>query len=151
MYLERSQTFSNIQLKTKKTVIVPFWDCELEEVVALVQSIVPEWKAVRVAYCAKYLLVGMLLGPRSSDALWSSALEKHTARVENARATKAGLLMAVLGYNIMCITTLSYIWQFCVASHTVLATEYRMLQKLVGSPRYTFSKEALWSLDALGM
>ena len=51
----------------------------------------------------------------------------------------------------MCITTLSYVWQFAVATPYVLATEARMLQRLVACPRFTFSKDALLNLDAVGM
>ena len=42
-------------------------------------------------------------------------------------------------------------WQFAVATPYVLATEARMLQRLVACPRFTFSKDALLNLDAVGM
>ena len=98
---------------------------------------------------AKYL--GIHLGPRSADFIWTDALDKYVSRVQAARTTGAGLLTSVIEYNTMCITTLDYIGQYCITDAPVLAAEARMLQRLTGCPRYTFTKEALWSLDALGM
>ncbi len=60
-----------------------------------------------------------------------------------ARATGAGFLSAVLEYNIMCTPTLSYIAQFHATAPIVLDTEARMMQRLTGCPRYTFTKQAL--------
>ena len=140
---------SNVKLKVKKTVVVPLWTYNMDEAMELIVSIVPSWKGIRVALHAKYL--GMQLGPRTADLVWTSALDKYVSRVESARKTGAGLLSSVFEYNIMCVTTLSYIGQFFETSPRILATESRMLQRLTGCPRYTFTKEALWSLTALGM
>ena len=140
---------SNVRLKLKKTIIVPLWRCSIAAARALIVGIVPAWGAIRIEYGAKYL--GIWMGPSSAEHMWRGALDKYITRVELARATGAGLFNSIMEYNIMCITTLSYVSQFSVAGADVLAVESRMLQKLVGSPRFTFSKEALWSLDALGM
>ena len=59
--------------------------------------------------------------------------------------------MTALEYNLMCVSTLSYVWQFCVADASVLSVERKMLQRLAGCPRFTFTTEAMWSLDSLGM
>ena len=140
---------SNVMLKINKTVIVPLWTCNIAEATEVIMKIVPTWKGVRVKLSAKYL--GMQLGPRSADSVWTSALNKYVARVQASRGTGAGLLSSILEYNIMCVSTLSYIGQFCVASAEVLSTEARMLQRLTGCPRNTFTKESLWSLGHFGM
>ena len=121
----------------------------MEDASLILAEAVPDWKGVQVAFHAKYL--GMLLGPRCADMLWDAALDKYITRVQMARSTGAGFIASVLEYNIMCVTTLSYIGQFCVTPQSVLAVEARMLQKLTGCPRYTFTKEALWSLELFGM
>ena len=81
----------------KKTIIVPLWTFDLVEARRIVTSIVPEWKAVRIALNAKYL--GMELGPQTLDIVWKNPLDKYIARVEIARGTGAGFLCAVLEYN----------------------------------------------------
>ena len=83
--------------------------------------------------------------------MWTSALDKYMTRVQGARGTGAGLLASVLEYNAMCVTTLNYIAQFCATTPQVLTTEAKMLQRLTGSPRFTFSTPALWSLNSFGM
>ena len=140
---------SNVKLKIKKTVLVPLWRCSLYEARKIISLVVPAWSEAKVAFHAKYL--GIELGPCSADLIWSAALDRYVAKVQAARATGAGLLSSVLEYNIMCITSLSYVGQFSASSREVLATEAKMLQRLTGCPRYTFSKEALWCLDSLGM
>ena len=140
---------SNVKIKVKKTVIIPLWTNDIEEVTKIIENIVPAWKDVRIALCGKYL--GVYLGPGSGDKSWAAALEKYKARVQVARKTGSGFLSSVLEYNTMCVTTLSYIGQFCTTTPQVLATEARMLQRLTGCPRYTFTKQALWSLKSLGM
>ena len=140
---------SNVKLKIKKTIIVPLWITDVEEAQRVISKIVPEWVGVKVSLHAKYL--GIHLGPRSADFIWTDALDKYVSRVQAARTTGAGLLTSVIEYNTMCITTLDYIGQYCITDAPVLAAEARMLQRLTGCPRYTFTKEALWSLDALGM
>ena len=140
---------SNVKLKIKKTIIVPLWTTDVEEAERVISKIAPEWSGVKISLHAKYL--GIHLGPRSANFIWTGALDKYVARVQAARTTGAGLLTSVIEYNTMCITTLNYIGQYCITDAPVLATEARMLQRLTGCPRYTFSKEALWSLDALGM
>lgn len=140
---------SNVRLKIKKTIIVPMWRCRLDDARRIISNIVPEWSGVQVAFSAKYL--GVHLGPRSAELMWTSALEKYESRVQVARGTGAGLFSAIMEYNTMCINTLSYLWQFSLAGPRVLATEARMLQRMVGCPRYTFTKECMWSLDTIGM
>ena len=140
---------SNVKIKVKKTVIVPLWTQDIEEVARIVKRIVPAWENVKIALCGKYL--GMYLGPGSGYQSWTAPLNKYIARVQLARETGAGFLSSVLEYNIMCVTTLCYVGQFCATTPQVLATEARMLQRLTGCPRYTFTKEALWSLKSLGM
>ena len=140
---------SNVKLKLKKTIVVPLWRGDLNRAKQLISSIVPEWAGVHVAFRAKYL--GLQLGPICRESQWSSALQKYELKVQEARSTGAGLCVAVLEYNTMCVTTLSYMWQLCLAGSEVLATEARMLQRMVGCPRHTFSKEAMWSLDSLGI
>ena len=140
---------SNIQLKIKKTIIVPLWTGDLGMAKHIIRHIAPEWDGACVGLHAKYL--GMQLGPRSADIIWTAALDKYVARVQAARATGAGFLTSVLEYNIMCVTTLSYVGQFCIVEPRVLAAEAKMLQRLTGCPRYTFSKEALWCLNSMGM
>ena len=140
---------SNIKLKIKKTILVPLWTYDVEEAMHIIRHIVPEWAEIKVALRARYL--GIVLGPRSVDFLWNSALEKYVGKVNMARTTGAGLFTAMMEYNIMCISTLTFIGQFCAVDASVLATEAKMLQRMTGCPRYTFSKEALWSLSKLGM
>jgi hypothetical protein len=140
---------SNVKLKIKKTVIIPLWTHDVEEAAELIAGIVPSWKGVRVELNAKYL--GMQMGPRTAALLWETVLGKYVAAVQLTRKTGAGLLSSIMEYNIMCVTTLGYVGQFCVTPPSVLTTEARMLQRLTGSPRYTFTKEALWSLTELGM
>ena len=140
---------SNIRLKIKKTIIVPLWKAELDEAMCIIVECVPDWSGVKVAFRAKYL--GIQLGPCSADAVWTEALGRYYSRVQMARATGAGLLCSVLEYNIMCVTTLSYVAQFHAVTPVVLGMEARMLQRLAGCPRYTFSTQALLSLDLLGM
>ena len=41
----------------------------------------------------------------------------------------------------------SYISQFSSTSPLLLATEARMMQRLTACPRFTFGKEAPWSLE----
>ena len=140
---------SNIKLKIKKTVIVPLWTLDLDEAMEVIVAIVPDWRGIRVALHAKYL--GMQMGPRSANVIWRDALDNYSKRVQLARSTGAGLLCSVLEYNIMCVTALSYIAQFSTTTAEVLSVEATMLQRLTGCPRYTFTKQAMWSLQALGM
>lgn len=102
------------RLKIKKTVIVPLWTYDVAEAITIIEKIALAWRGVRVALNAKYL--GMQLGPRSADMIWTAALDKYVTRVQVARGTGARLLSSILEYNIMCVTTLSYIGQFCAAS-----------------------------------
>ena len=140
---------SNVNLKIKKTVIVPLWTLDIFEAKSFIASIVPEWTGVKVALQAKYL--GVYIGPRCADVAWSEPLIKYNYRDQTARTTGAGFLCSVFEYNVMCVTALNYVGQFYVRTSLVLATERRMLQRLTSCPRYTFSAQALWSLRALGM
>jgi hypothetical protein len=108
---------SNIQLKIKKTIIVPLWTGDLGMAKHIIRHIAPEWDGVCVGLHAKYLW--MQLGPRSADIIWTAALDKYVARVQAARATGAGFLTSVLEYNIMCVTALSYVGQFCIVEPRV--------------------------------
>ena len=126
------------QDQDKKTVIIPLWTYDIEIVKAIVCSLVPEWKDVKVSLDAKYL--GMCLGPRSRDSLWSSAIEKYIERVSCARSSGAGFVSSILECNVMCVSTLSYVWQFCQAGCEVLSAESKMMQRMTASPRYTLRK-----------
>ena len=56
----------------------------------------------------------------------------------------AGFVAMLLEYNVMCIPALGYIAQFHASSHEVLAMEAKMLQRLTGCPRSTFTKQAMF-------
>ena len=128
---------------------MPLWTSDLEHASQIIFEAVPSWKGAKVALSAKYL--GMQLGPDVADKVWKDAIEKYVNRVQIARSTGAGLLCSVLEYNIKCLPALSYTGQFCETGNAILATEARMLQRLAGCPRHTFTKEAMWSLDAIGL
>ena len=140
---------SSVKLKIKKTIIIPLWSCTVEEATQIIWNVVPAWQGVKVDFHAKYL--GIQLGPRSASVSWDGALDKYIAKVQFARSTGAGLLSSVLEYNIVCVSSLAYVGQFYATSRQVLATEAKMLQRMTGSPRYTFSKESLWNLSSFGM
>ena len=70
---------SNVKLKIKKTVIVPLWTYDVAEAITIIEKIAPAWRGVRVALNAKYL--GMQLGPRSADMIWTAALGKYVTRI----------------------------------------------------------------------
>jgi len=140
---------SNIHMKMKKTVVVSLWKCNVEDAKILLLNVAPEWSEVAVASSAKYL--GIYLGMVTASLLFKDASNKFFQRVGCARSSGLGLLAAVAEYNTMCVPVFSYVSQFHVVPSNVLQLEGRMLQRMVKSPRFTFTRELLFSLKCVGL
>ena len=133
----------------KKTVVVPLWKCNIEYAKILLLNVAPEWSAVAVASSAKYL--GIYLGMVTASLLFKDANNKFLQRVGCARSSGLGLLAAVAEYNTMCVPVFSYVSKFYIVPSNVLQLEGRMLQRMVKSPRFNFTRELLFSLKSVGL
>ena len=140
---------SNLQLKVSKTVIVPLWRANHDEVSRSIVQLIPCWKGILVSGCGRYL--GFYLGPDASSKSWDVPSKKWIERVHTIKGFGAGMLNSVLQYNSVAISCLGFVCQLEVIPHEILKKENQLLQCIVGGPYQAISHAALVNLCSFGL
>ena len=72
---------SGLALNIRKTVFVPLWEAEFNQLRQDLGLMVPEWSAVQIDFKAKYL--GYYLGPKREQHSFTCPLKKFADRLKN--------------------------------------------------------------------
>ena len=140
---------SNLNLKIKKTVLVPLWKCDINNLRKLVREHIPAWAGVDIKFAGKYL--GFMLGPGAGDLSWSAPSDKWESRVRVIRSFGIGLFGTALQYNSHAISCMGFVSQLEHVPLAMLKKESALLQLLTRGPYNAFSKGALLNLRELGL
>jgi hypothetical protein len=139
---------SGMLVNFEKTVVVPAGPAAWATVDRWMQEMPPPQRMPLRTY-GKYL--GILVGPEAEAHAWSVALRKYEARVADWQWRKLGLHLAIRIYNIYLHSTLAFLAQFYAPSEQVLATERRVVAKVLGGPAGSLTLEEASALrDAYG-
>ena len=107
---EEFAKISNLRLNLPKTVLVPLWPHNKQQLIrTLINDTLPEWSSAVVSDWSRYL--GFALGPGRASHSWDTALKKYVSRVGMWSTQKLGMFYTARVYNTFAFTTLSFLWQ----------------------------------------
>ncbi len=66
---------SGLHLNIKKTIIIPLWEYEEQNIKDLVPSHAPRSEEVKISHAAKYL--GFYVGPKRGELSWKAPMDKN--------------------------------------------------------------------------
>ena len=124
--------FSNLHLNLSKTVVIPLFEADLEELKNEMTKSHPDCFNLQWAYHCKYL--GIHIGPEGEKHAWKEALAKYRTRVNKFAGLALGANYNVKVYNSLAFSVLSFVSQFYRPPQEVLDAESWALKKLFPGP-----------------
>ena len=135
---------SGLYLNLPKTVIIPLWPIDLQQLKSSVSCTCPEWSEVSFADCGKYL--GFFTGPGKGDKSWDKPIDKYVKAAQQWCEQALGLQYTTVAYNTFAMSILSFVCQLERPPTHLLNTEREVLRKVAVGPGEWAIPEDLWFL-----
>ena len=137
-----------MELQVKKTVIVPWWQCNLEEGRAKVESKIDAFGGIKVASEAKFSAI--LSGPGAPIMHWKAEGEKLVRRAKLLKSLHEPLAETLRGYSSIGFSVMRHIMQFQPVTDLACKMEYKAVQSVKRSPWNSLPCHLLMQLRQLG-
>jgi hypothetical protein len=123
------QAISGLQLNIKKTVIIPLWEYEEQNVKDIFIAKAPRWEEVKISHSAKYL--GFYVGPKRGELSWKAPLEKFLERAKLWGKLGLGFMITVQAYQVYISSVIQFVAQLEDLPHDFNDYERRATQALL--------------------
>ena len=143
-------TVSGLRLNLPKTVVIPLWEQDVQEIQAELQRRLPERSGV--SFCAWGRYLGFATGPQKDVHSWDKAVAKFLESFQGWSWNTLGLQYAAAAYNTYLISLLLFVGQLERPAPAALNAESAMLRRVAVGPGNWCTPEDLWHLrECYGM
>ena len=123
---------AGLELNLPKCVMVPLWNCQLEELRAQLVLQSPFWSRIAVQGYGKYL--GFMIGPLAINKTWEAPLRKYAAAARDWGKQRLGLYYSWMAYAIYVLPILSFVAQLSAPPAEAFEIESKALRDIVPGP-----------------
>ena len=95
-------------------------------------DISPSWSRIKFSTSAKYL--GFFIGPDGYDDSWRGPIRKYMDRISYIRNCSFGISASIYFYNVIAVSTLSYVSQLLLPPPCLFRAESKLLPHITPSP-----------------
>jgi len=140
---------SGLELNIQKTVCIPLWDENIEDVQRTFRTAGGLWQNVCVAAEGTYL--GFKVGPGSPNKSWEKPLKKFEQRCAVWGGMGTGAMFSTLAYNTFICSTLSFVAQLVDLNEQVLVAEQKGINKMLPGPgNWLKSRDPFYLKESFG-
>ena len=140
---------SGLDLNIEKTVGIPLWDSNIEDIRQTLRRSERRWNGMCVASEGTYL--GFVLGPGRGRKAWEKPTKKYSQRCDCWGGMGTGLMFSTIAYNTFASSTLGYISQLVEPDEQVFAAEAEGLRRMLPGPgNWVHTEDAFHLRESFG-
>ncbi len=123
---------AGLHLNIAKTVLVPLFRFQENEVRSIISSCAPDWGGVSITGAAKYL--GFYVGPSKGETSWTSPMQKFKDRAKQWGSFGYGMLISIQAYQVYVSSVLQFIAQLEPLPDNFIGIELGAVRSLFPGP-----------------